>query len=135
MNWSTQSLLHAADGGRGHARTEEFKVSQLADWFRVRFDGWGVTRDVSPPGEKPWVDAFAWADVVRVCFKSGEYPDPDEYYVFTARRAESFVIPMGAAGSPEFADELYRRGLFPADKAIEAMMTEGTLVCWPQDGD
>jgi hypothetical protein len=111
------------------------QMSEIGTWFNVRFDDWGVTRNVSPPGGKSWVDAFAWADVVRVCFRSGQFLEPDEYYVFTATRAESFVIPMGATGSSEFADEIYRRGLFPADKAIEAMMTEGTFVCWPPADD
>ena len=110
-------------------------MSDIGTWFHVRFDDWGVTRNVSPPDGKAWVDAFAWADVFRVCFRSGQFLEPDEYYVFTATRAESFVIPMGAAGASEFADELYRRGLFPADKAIEAMMTEGTLTCWPPADD
>lgn len=110
-------------------------MSDLAHWFHVRFDEWGVHRTAAPPGGQPWADAFAWADVVRVCFRAGGFLEPDEYYVFVASRAQSFVIPMGADGAAAFADELYRRGLFPADIAIEAMMNEGQLTCWPKTDD
>jgi hypothetical protein len=108
-------------------------MPSLSDWFSVSCDANGVTISASPPGGEAWSDRFAWIDVNRICFKAGGLFDSDEYYVFTASRPESYVIPTEAYGVPAFLDEIMRRGCFPADVALEAAtLSEGDLICWPR---
>lgn len=108
-------------------------MPSLSDWFFVRCDADGVALDVRPPGGEAWTDRFAWIDVNRVCFKAGGPFDSDEYYVFTATRPESYVIPSEAAGVSDLLDALMARRHFPAEVAIEAAtLSEGEIVCWPK---
>ncbi len=105
----------------------------LSDWFSISCDVDGATISATPPGGEPWSSRFEWIDVNRVCFKAGGVFESDAYYVFTATRPESYVVPSEAAGGPEFLDQLMARGLFPAEVAIEAtMLPEGDLLCWPK---
>ncbi len=105
----------------------------LSDWYTVTFDNTHAHRDVRPPGGEAWADAFAFADVERVCLKTGDFLDPDELYVFVRGRPESYLIPTEAEGGTELLGELIRRGLFDAHLAIEAAMsTEEELFCWPR---
>lgn len=105
---------------------------ELSDWYAVTFDDRAVRREVAPPGGTPWSDEFAWADVVRVCFKTAEELfEHDEIYVFTSKRPESYLVPTAAAGGSELVGELIRRDLFAAELMIEAATTNGELFCWP----
>ena len=105
---------------------------QLSEWFTVSFDDTHAHRDVRPPGGKPWADAFAFADVERVCIKTGDFLESDELYVFVRSRPESYVIPTEAGGGLDLLNELIRRGLFDAQLAIDAALsTESELHCWP----
>ena len=106
-------------------------MTDLTDWYRVYFDDLAVHRDVAPPGRDPWSDEFAWADIVRVCFKTGSLFESDELYIFTRKRDESYLIPTEAGGGRELVDELIRRELFAAEMMLEAVTTEGKLFCWP----
>ena len=105
----------------------------LADWYHVRFDETTVHRDVAPTGGPPWTDGFEWADVIRSCFMAGDWLTSDELYIFTSRREESYLIPTDADGGSALVGELIRRGLFPAELMLEALKTEGRLVCWPSE--
>ena len=120
----------AFDLAGGEAYTGDMELNQ---WFRVTFDEAGGRRKVSPPGREAWSDEFAWADVIRVCFKAGDFLEPDELYIFTNQRPESYVIPTEADGGLELLDELIRRKLFDAKLSIEAATSTGELFCWPEE--
>lgn len=105
----------------------------LFNWYHVSFDDSSIRRRVEPSEREPWEDELAWADIVRVCFKTGNWFDTrDELYVFTHRRPESYLIPMEAEGAPGLLDEIVRRKLFDAGVLIKAVQTtEEKLFCWP----
>ena len=106
-------------------------MPDLSTWYHVHFDESAVYREVAPSGSEPWSDQFAFADVVRVCFLAQDLYASDEIYIFTSRRAESYLIPTAADGGRELLDELVRRGLFPAELLIQAVTTEAKLFCYP----
>ena len=103
------------------------------DWYRVSFDETHVYRNVAPPGREAWADASEWARIIRVCFKAGDFLDPDELYLFTDERPDSYLIPTTADGGRELFDEIIRRQLLPGDLALPAMTTPEKLVCWPEN--
>jgi hypothetical protein len=107
-------------------------MAELSDWYKVSFDDRVVRREVSPPDGEAWVDEFAWADVVRVCFKTGSAFESDEVYVFTSERPESYVVPTEADGGRALVEEIVRRDLFAAELMVEAARTtEPAIYCWP----
>lgn len=107
-------------------------MTDLEEWFHVRWDAVAVHLDVSPPDREPWSASFEWSSIRRVCFKAEGLLASDGIYVFTSQRPESYVIPTEADGGGELWDEILRRGLFDARLAIEvAAATEG-LYCWPE---
>ncbi len=102
------------------------------DWYRVSFDEQRLYRNVAPPGRAAWGDALEWARIIRVCYQVGDFIDPDEIYLFSDERPESYLIPLSADGGKELFDEILRRQLLPGDLALQAMLTPETLVCWPE---
>jgi hypothetical protein len=104
-------------------------------WYRVRFDQSGITREVKPPQKSAWQDEIAWPDILRVCFKTQDFYESDEIYIFTRERAESYLIPTEAQGGQALLQELICRGLFDAELAIQAMSTTNELFCWPEIED
>jgi hypothetical protein len=111
-------------------------MRELSDWYRVRFDDRAVYREAAPPGRDAWADEFAWADLVRVCFKTASLFESDELFFFTSKRAESYLIPVDARGGKKLVDEVIRRALIPPAMMIEAATTEDRLFCWPPlEGD
>jgi hypothetical protein len=103
----------------------------LSNWYHVRFDADGVTRDVHPGGKEPWTDFVPWDKIVRICFKTAEdFEESDELYIF-ADRPESYLIPMEADGALELWKKIIDKGLFDAQLAIELASTSGKLACWP----
>ncbi len=106
-------------------------VAGLMDWYHVSFDEQSIRRRVEPPGREPWEDDLLWADIERVCFKTGDLYTSDEIYIFTRRRPESYLIPTEAEGGRELMDEIVRRKLFDAELMIEAVQTSDELFCWP----
>ena len=107
------------------------QTKNVDEWFRVTFDDEYVRLDVAPPGRDPWKAHFAWAGIVRVCFKAEGLEASDGVYVFTSDRPESYAIPVEAAGGADFWTEVIRRGLFDAHLAIEAASASEGLFCWP----
>ena len=101
------------------------------EWFTVTFDDQQVHLDVRPPGESPWQDAVAWADLIRICFKAEDFLVSDGLYLFSSQRPESYAIPSEAIGGAELWGEILRRGLFDAELAIEAASAIEGLFCWP----
>jgi hypothetical protein len=106
-------------------------TGDVDDWFRITFDHEYVRLDVAPPGREPWKERFAWASIVRVCFKAEGLEASDGVYVFISSRPESYAIPAEADGGAEFWTEIIRRGLFDAELAIEAATASEGLFCWP----
>lgn len=106
-------------------------MSEITEWYQVRFDQRAVYRNAAPPGGQPWSDEFAWNDVIRVCFHTGNLFESDELYIFTSTRPESYLIPTEAAGGSDLVNELMERKLFPAEMMCQAVLTEGELFCWP----
>jgi hypothetical protein len=105
--------------------------SPLLEWFNVRFDDDLITVQVSPPSRPAWEAQIKWERLVRVCFKAGGWDSPDEVYLFTDERPESYLIPMIAVGADSLWDEIIRRKLFDAEVAIEAASSIDKLFCWP----
>lgn len=103
----------------------------VSEWFRVGFDDAAVSLRVSPPSRPSWEAQIEWARVVRVCFKAGDLYEPDEIYIFTDERPESYLIPTEADGGHALWDEIVRRELFDAEVAIEAMSSTNKLFCCP----
>ncbi len=119
-----------ANGANGASPAED-PAGADDTWYRVRFDDDLVHRAAQPPGGTAWADAFAWADIERVCFEVEDFTGADGLYVFSRQRPESYAIPMFAAGAPDLLQELIRRGLFDAQLAIDAATAEAGLFCWP----
>jgi hypothetical protein len=103
----------------------------LAEWFRVHFDETHITLQVSPPNLPPWEAHIGWERISRVCFKAGDFDSPDEIYLFTDERPESYLIPTEAGGGAALWDEIIRRKLFDAELAIEAASATDKLFCDP----
>ncbi len=109
-----------------------FCVQLRMDWYIVEFDDKEVRRQVSPSGGEAWSDQFYWHDVIRVCYQAGDFLDPDEVYIFTNQREESYQIPTEATGGSALMGELAKRGLFPLESLLEAMKHAGELYCHPK---
>jgi hypothetical protein len=101
------------------------------EWFQVRFDDALITLQVNPPSRPAWEARIEWGRIVRVCFKAGGWDSPDEVYLFTDERPESYLIPMIAVGADALWDEIIRRGAFDAELAIKAASSIDELFCWP----
>lgn len=107
---------------------------EVFDWFSVRFDAQRVYLEASPPGRVRWSQAFAWADVVRICFCAEGLDASDGIYVFTSRREASYAFPAEAKGGMELWYEILRRDLFSNELAIKAAgAVGGKLFCWPEE--
>lgn len=102
------------------------------DWYSVEFDEMSVRRRVAPAGQEPWSDSFFWHDIIRVCFQAGDFLEPDEIYIFTNQREESYQIPTEATGGSALMGELVRRGLFSVDLMLQATQNAGQLYCYPK---
>ena len=116
--------VHGASDDSNHS-------ASLADWFEVTFDDHEVKLSVNPPKRLSWRAQIKWDRIIRVCFKAGDLYVPDEIYIFTDERPESYLIPTEANGGSSLWDEIIRRRLFEAELAIEAMTSTGRVFCWP----
>ncbi len=105
----------------------------LSQWYHVRFDEKGITRDVHPGNKESWSDFVAWDKIIRVCIKTAEdYMFSDEIYLFSSERPESYLIPTEADGGTALWNEIIKRGLFDAELAIKAATAPpDSLFCWP----
>jgi hypothetical protein len=106
---------------------------ELSDWFTVEFDDEHIHLRVHAPEREPWAEEIAWTDIVRVCFNAQDLFLPDEIYLFTRQRPESYVVPTEACGGAELWGEIIHRGLFDAELAIRAAMATGEIFCWPPE--
>lgn len=108
-------------------------TSRLLEWFNVRFDVALITLQVSPPSRPAWEAQIKWERIIRICFKTGGWDSPDELYLFTDERPESYLLPMHAVGAAALWDEILRRELFDAETAIKAASSIDKLFCWPSE--
>jgi hypothetical protein len=107
-------------------------LSPLSDWFRVEFDDAEIKLSVNPPRKEAWNAHIKWEAINRVCFKAGDLYNPDEIYIFTIERPESYLIPTEANGGDTLWNEIIRRKLFDAEVAIKATSTINELFCCPE---
>ena len=79
-------------------------------------------------------DSIRWDDIVRICFKTGDFLSSDEILIFVKSREESYLIPTEADGGSSLWGEIIQRKLFDAELAIKAATAgEDEIFCWPQD--
>ena len=119
----------------GRAKDRSLPSVTLA--ARVDIEWFKLPRDTAiywtfPAARDPWRTRIEWARIVRICFKSGDFPESDEIYIFTDERPESRLIPIDASGGYELWQEVLRRKLFDAELAIRvATSPGGELFCDP----
>ncbi len=113
------------------ALSRQRQLPSLSEWFLVSFDDAYISLHVSPPNRPAWDARIEWSRVVRVCFKAGDLYEPDEIYIFTDERRESYLIPTEASGGHDLWDEIVRRKLFDAEVAVKAMSSTNKLFCCP----
>ena len=88
---------------------------------------------VHAPGREEVRTSLKWAEIIRVCFKAGDFLDPDEVYIFVSSRPESYLIPTWADGGSDLWEEIIKRELFDADLALRAAVSsDRALFCWPE---
>jgi hypothetical protein len=108
-------------------------VGPLEEWFHVTFDNELIYIHIHAPGQNEIKDSIKWADIIRVCFKTGDFMSPDEIYIFVKDRPESYLIPTEADGGADLWGEIINRKLFDAELAIKAATApEDSLFCWPE---
>ncbi|MFW9921365.1 MAG: hypothetical protein ACFFED_17325 [Candidatus Thorarchaeota archaeon] len=108
-------------------------VGPLDEWFHVTYDDEAIYIHVHAPKREEVRTSLRWSEIIRICFKAGDFLDPDEIYIFVSSRPESYLIPTWADGGSKLWEEIIERGLFDADLAIRAALSsEGALFCWPE---
>lgn len=109
------------------------KFPLVGEWFRVQFDEISISLNVNPPNRPAWEAEIRWERIIRVCFNAGDLENPDEIYIFTDERPESYRLPIEAKGGDALWDEIVRRKLFDAEVAIRAMSSINKLFCCPDN--
>ena len=111
--------------------TDTTKMPALDEWFSVRFDDESIFLEVNPPILPAWTAEIEWKRINRICFKSGDFYNADEIYIFTDERPESYLIPTEASGGSALWREILERKLFDAETAIKAATSTNELFCHP----
>ena len=101
------------------------------DWYSISFDEQTISLDVRPPDLDSWKAVIRWEDIIRVCYKTGEFLEPDDIYIFIRNREHSYRIPSTAMNAEELWTEIIRRELFDAEVAIQLMTTSNEMQCFP----
>ncbi len=101
------------------------------DWYSISFDEQKISLDVRPPNLSPWKATIEWEKISRVCYKTGEFLEPDDIYIFVKDREQSYRIPSNAHNTEKLWSEILRRGLFDAEVAVQLMTTSDELRCYP----
>ncbi|HEY9627322.1 MAG TPA: HEAT repeat domain-containing protein [Coleofasciculaceae cyanobacterium] len=114
---------------------EEPPSAPLREWYSVGFDERAIALQVSPPNGIAWEETISWERIIQVCFKTGDWMESDEIYLFTDERPESYVIPTEAEGGSALWSEILARKLFDAEMAIQAATTNHELFCSPLKGE
>jgi hypothetical protein len=82
---------------------------------------------VNPPNGSAWEETISWVGIIQVCFKTGDWMESAEIYLFTNERPESYVIPTEAEGGHALWSEIVARQLFDTEMAIQAATTTHEL--------
>ena len=105
----------------------------IIEWFHVTFDDELIRVHLDAPGQEEIRESISWSEIIRVCFKTGDFMSPDEIYIFINSRPESYLIPSVAEGGADLWGEIINRGLFDAELAIKAATSPADeLFCWPE---
>ncbi|MHA1636818.1 MAG: hypothetical protein ACTSUB_02280 [Candidatus Thorarchaeota archaeon] len=108
-------------------------VGPIEEWFHVTFDEDLIHIHIEAPGQTEISDSFHWSEIIRACFKTGNFMNPDEMFIFIKSRPESFLIPSEADGGSLLWGEVIERGLFDAELVIKAATSPADeLFCWPK---
>ena len=106
----------------------------IEEWFHVTFDVDSIHIHIDIPEREEVRESISWSEIIRVCFKTGDFMSPDEIYIFIKSRPESYLIPTEADGGSALWGGIIDRGLFDADLAIKAATASSEeLFCWPEN--
>ncbi len=101
------------------------------DWYSISFNEQTISFDVRPPNLSPWNATIRWDEISRVCYKTGEFPEPDDIYIFVRNREHSYRIPSTATNAEDLWAEILRRDLFDAEVAVQLLTTSNEIQCFP----
>ena len=108
-------------------------VGPIKEWFHVTFDVDSIHIHIGVPERDEIRESFSWSEIIRICFKTGDFLSSDEIYIFIKSRPESYLIPTEADGGSSLWGEIIDRGLFDAELAIKAATSPADeLFCWPE---
>jgi len=108
------------------------RPKQLGEQLAVAFDDDAVTVRVLADLDAEWNQTFRWADVARVCFTDTGLYHSDLIRVQLHRQDKPVVVPLEAAGGPQFFGAICDRGLLPDEVWRRAIGdTRGGTHCWP----
>lgn len=105
----------------------------IEEWFHVTFDNDLIHIHIDAPGQAEIKESFHWSEIIRICFKTGDFLISDEMLIFIKSRPESYQIPTKVDGGSDLWAEIIERGLFDAELAIRAASSSEELFCWPED--
>ena len=106
----------------------------INEWYHVSFDDELVYIKIDIPGREEINDSLRWSEIIRICFKTGDFLSSDEILIFIKSRPESYLIPTEADGAPGLWGEIIKRRFFDAELAIKAVSaSDGEVFCWPKD--
>ena len=75
-------------------------------WFHVTFDVGSIHIHIDIPEREEVRESLSWSEIIRVCFKTGDFMSPDEIYIFIKSRPESYLIPTEADGGSSLWGEI-----------------------------
>ena len=105
----------------------------IEEWFHITFDVDSIHIHIDIPEREEVRESFSWSEIIRVCFKTGDFMSPDEIYIFIKSRPESYLIPTEADGGSSLWGEIIDRGFFDAELGIKAATSPADeLFCWPE---
>lgn len=102
----------------------------LREWYSINFDNSAIALQVNPPDGVAWEATILWERIIQICFKTGDWFESDEIYIFTDERSESYLIPTEAQGGQELWYEILERKLFDPTLALEAATKTKELFCF-----
>ncbi len=104
----------------------------IRDSFEINFDDKNIYLEIRTSETSGSSIQIKWADIIRICFKPGDYIESDEIYIFINHQEKSYRIPTEAGGGFELWMEIIRRGLFDAQLAIDISFKSEGVFCWPE---
>jgi hypothetical protein len=104
----------------------------LSERLFVDFDDAGVRMRAPGSDDERWNGAFAWSEIVRVCFRDEGLDQSDLLLIELRGKPEPIVLPTEATGGSALFGELATRGFFPDDVWRKAIGETGRRTyCWP----